>query len=107
MRYALVLALVVLTSACDSLKSRTDVEPSGPLPAISFTVSPSSGKAPLTVTLSWSVSNCARASISTIGDVACNGSMSRTVTATTEYNLTAANAAGDERSQRQTATITP
>lgn len=102
----LAVALVSLSAACTSTGSKNPSEPSGPLPAIAFSVSPSSGKSPLTVEIRWNVTNCTRAELTSVGDVSCNGSLTRTITATTEYELKAYNGAESSK-QRQTATITP
>jgi peptidoglycan-associated lipoprotein len=109
---ALILAAAVVLTGCSIFDrngdgNRDPIAPSGPLPVISFTITPQSGKAPLTSELRWTITNCWSATLTGVGDIPCNGSLTRTVSASTEYLLTAKNSFGDERSQRQTQLITP
>lgn len=100
-----ILFLAVITAGC-SLFSKT--APSGSLPVIStFSVTPASGKAPLTVEFKMDVTNAERCDIVGIGNVPCVGTKAWSVSASTDFQLTARNANGDTVPQIARVTVTP
>jgi hypothetical protein len=73
-----------------------------------FTVSPSSGCAPLQVTLTWTTFNAARVTISGVsGDLPPNGSTTATLLATSDLVLTAYSFTGDTASVPRHVSVLP